>query len=48
MQAAVDLFVQQENWESAVSNASNLSELQLTLGEVVQAVYDQRTQQQLR
>ena len=38
MQAAVDLFVKQENWKEAAANASNLSELQLTLGDVAQAV----------
>lgn len=38
MQASVDLFVKQENWQQAAINASNLSELQLTLGDVAQAV----------
>ncbi|MBK8451853.1 MAG: SEFIR domain-containing protein [Thiofilum sp.] len=38
MQAAVDLFVKQENWKEAAKGASNLSELQLTLGDVAQAV----------
>lgn len=38
MQAAVDLFVKQENWVGVAVNASNLSELQLTLGDVAQAV----------
>ena len=37
MQAAVDLFAKQENWKEAAANASNHSELQLTLGEVAQA-----------
>ena len=38
MQAALDMFVKQENWKEAAINASNLSELQLTLGEVAAAV----------
>ena len=38
MQASEDMRVQQKNWKSAAINASNLSELQLTLGEVAAAV----------
>ncbi len=38
MQAAVDLFAKQENWKEAAINASNLSELQLTLGDLAAAV----------
>jgi tetratricopeptide (TPR) repeat protein len=38
MQAATDMVVKQENWGSAASGASSLSELQLTLGDVAQAV----------
>jgi tetratricopeptide (TPR) repeat protein len=40
MRAALGLRVKQENWENAASNASNLSELELTLGEVALAVAD--------
>ena len=38
MQASEDTRVQQMKWKSAAINASNLSELQLTLGEVAAAV----------
>lgn len=38
MKAAVDLFVKQENWKEAAANAINLSELQLTLGRVGEAI----------
>ena len=38
MQASVDLFAKQENWQQAAINASNLSELQLTLGDLAAAV----------
>jgi tetratricopeptide (TPR) repeat protein len=38
MQAACDLFENQENWMEAANNASNLSELQLILGGTAQAV----------
>ena len=38
MQASEDMRVQQKNWKSAAINANNLSELQLTLGEVAAAV----------
>lgn len=38
MQASVDVRVKQEEWKAAAANASNLSELQLTLGDVAQAV----------
>ena len=37
MQASVEVRVQQKEWKAAAANASNLSELQLTLGEVAQA-----------
>ncbi|MEM9605329.1 MAG: NACHT domain-containing protein [Pseudomonadota bacterium] len=38
MQAGSDMLVQQENWKQAAKAASNLSELQLTLGRVPDAV----------
>ena len=38
MQANIEMYVKQENWKDAATNASNLSELQLTLGDVAQAV----------
>ena len=38
MQASEAMRVQQENWKEAARDASNLSELQLTLGEVESAV----------
>ncbi|MDD5393334.1 MAG: hypothetical protein PHE17_09970 [Thiothrix sp.] len=38
MQANIEMNVKRENWKSAATNASNLSELQLTLGDVAQAV----------
>ena len=38
MQASVDLYAKQENWEHAAASASNLSELQLTLGDIAEAV----------
>ena len=37
MQASIDLYAKQENWKDATNPANNLSELQLTLGEVAQA-----------
>ena len=37
MQAAVELSAKKKNWGGAAASASNLSELQLTLGEVAQA-----------
>ena len=37
MQAAVSLYEKLENWKEAALNASNLSELQLTLGDIAQA-----------
>ncbi|MDD5393331.1 MAG: hypothetical protein PHE17_09955 [Thiothrix sp.] len=38
MQANIEMNVKRENWKSAAVNASNLSELQLTLGDMAQAV----------
>jgi tetratricopeptide (TPR) repeat protein len=38
MQANIEMNVKRENWKSAAINASNLSELKLTLGDVAQAV----------
>ncbi len=38
IQASIDLYAKQENWGHAAVSASNLSELQLTLGDVAQAV----------
>ena len=38
MQAGEDMVVEQKDWTSAAIDANNLSELQLTLGEVVTAV----------
>ncbi len=38
MRAGLDLLVEQGNWEQAAISSSNLSELQLTLGEVVAAL----------
>jgi hypothetical protein len=40
MRAALEMGVKQENWISAAIRASNLSELELTLGEVAGAVGD--------
>jgi len=40
MRAALEIGVKQENWKSAAICASNLSELELTLGEVAGAVGD--------
>jgi hypothetical protein len=40
MRATVEMYVKQESWEYAAITASNLSELELTLGEVVGAVRD--------
>lgn len=40
MRAGVENYVKQENWEYAAITASNLSELELTLGEVAGAVGD--------
>ncbi len=37
MKAGLELDVKQKNWEYAAINASNLSELMLTLGEVREA-----------
>ncbi len=37
-QAAVENFVQQKNWQQAAINASNLSQLQLTIGDVADAI----------
>lgn len=42
MQAGMDSYIQQENWEYAAITAGNLSELYLTLGEVGQAVASAR------
>ncbi|UJS24162.1 hypothetical protein [Thiothrix winogradskyi] len=38
MQASVEMALRQKNWIEAAKGASNLSELQLTLGDVAQAV----------
>ena len=38
MQANIDMNVERENWKSAAVNANNLSELQLTLGDITTAV----------
>lgn len=38
MQASMDMTVEREYWKSAASNASNLSELQLTLGDITNSV----------
>ncbi|HSL82646.1 MAG TPA: tetratricopeptide repeat protein, partial [Thermoanaerobaculia bacterium] len=38
MQAALDARIAQENWEGAAISAGNLSELSLTLGDVVGAI----------
>ena len=40
MRAALDMGVQAEDWKEAAIRASNLSELELTLGEVARAVGD--------
>ncbi|MBT8421051.1 MAG: ATP-binding protein, partial [Gammaproteobacteria bacterium] len=40
MRAGVDMAVEQENWSEAAIRASNLSELELTLGNVTAAVED--------
>ena len=40
MRAALEMGVKQENWKNAAIRASNLSELELTLGEVAGAVGD--------
>ncbi|MGH9849619.1 MAG: hypothetical protein ACREBD_07140, partial [Blastocatellia bacterium] len=40
MRAGLEMGVKQENWKSAAIRASNLSELELTLGEVAGAVGD--------
>jgi nucleoside phosphorylase len=40
MRAGLEMGVRQENWRSAAARASNLSELELTLGEVAAAVKD--------
>ncbi len=38
MQAALEMRIQQEEWENAAINAANLSELYLTVGDLAQAV----------
>ena len=38
MQASVDNYAKQENWENAAASAKNISELQLTLGDITKAV----------
>jgi hypothetical protein len=38
MQVSIDSYFKQENWEHAAASASNLSELQLTLGDITNAV----------
>ncbi|OQX14701.1 MAG: hypothetical protein BWK73_08800 [Thiothrix lacustris] len=38
MQASIEMNVKRESWKDAAPNTSNLSELQLTLGDVAQAV----------
>ncbi len=38
MQAGLEMLVTQDNWKLAATSASNLSELELTLGEVAEAV----------
>jgi tetratricopeptide (TPR) repeat protein len=40
MRAALEMGVKQENWKSAATRASNLSELELTLGKVAEAAGD--------
>ena len=40
MRAGLEIDVKQENWKNAAISASNLSELELTLGEVAGAVGD--------
>ena len=40
MRAGLEKFVTQENWKNAAGMANNLSELELTLGEVAGAVGD--------
>jgi hypothetical protein len=40
MRAALEMLVKQEDWNRAARAASNLSELELTLGEVTEAVGD--------
>jgi hypothetical protein len=40
MRAALEMGVKQENWKAAAIRARNLSELELTLGEVARAVVD--------
>jgi tetratricopeptide (TPR) repeat protein len=42
MRAGTELYVKQENWKSAAASYENLSELQLTLGLVLEAVADAR------
>jgi len=39
-QASLDMCVEQENWKQAAIRASNLSDLELTLGQVAEAVQD--------
>jgi tetratricopeptide (TPR) repeat protein len=38
MQAGIDLSITQEDWKGAAADASNLSELRLTIGDLAQAV----------
>jgi tetratricopeptide (TPR) repeat protein len=40
MRAGLEMRIKQENWKEAALNASNLSELELTLGEVAGAMAD--------
>lgn len=40
MRAGLEMSIKQENWKQAARSASNLSELELTLGEVARAVGD--------
>jgi hypothetical protein len=42
MRAGLEMRVQQKDWENAASSASNLSELELTLGRLPDAVTDAR------
>ena len=40
MRAGLEMYVEQENWKQAAAGAGNLSELELTLGEVSAAIAD--------
>jgi hypothetical protein len=40
MRAGLEMYIKQEHWIAAAISANNLSELELTLGEVAGAVYD--------